>query len=170
MEIANEPIRQIAPASTDEGTPYRFELVNNSGHRYYAHTWTDLYTELSPPYGDMTVDEQWQMRLHHATSAQVHVQAFVNVSYPFDECSVAAQFVLSTGRSTQPPITCWEEPVPLVLLAHAYSPAGMLPKPEVGDTAEIWWIDPSDEESLLTSLHDVGYLSVNMHENNYALS
>ncbi|WP_431932167.1 hypothetical protein [Micromonospora sp. RP3T] len=44
------------------------------------------------------------------------------------------------------------------MVEGAYAPAGHLPRPVADPPAEILWIDPASDETLLRSLHYLGAL------------
>lgn len=153
----------VAPLDGD-GRPYDFEMIFDGGNdRAYAHAIDDLMDSLVPGYDGLDVAGQWNARLHTAALAQVNLQAYLNNTNPLDECSIDARRILNGGRHEQPSVATWAQPVPLVLLAHAYEPAGRIPRPQSvdGTPPNVVWIDPSDEETLLVSLHAAGYLVIN---------
>ena len=154
----------VAPQDAT-GRDYDFEVVADAGAtRHYAHTIPDLLDGLIPNYGTLDATGQWEARLHYATTAQVILQAYLSAEHDLSACSWSARAVLSLARDEQPSVAAWDEPVPLVLLATAYEPAGAIPRPRAVDGRDpnLVWVDPSDEESLLLSLHDAGYLVINV--------
>ena len=51
--------------------------------------------------------------------------------------------------------------MPLVLVSSFYEPDGPLPRPVALPPAQVLWIDPASDETLLTSLHEAGWVTVN---------
>lgn len=151
------------PAKPD-GALYAYELIYAGGtRRAYGDDLADLIEVVLPGYETWTEQQRWEARLHLAIRAQVVVQAEENATDAFRTLPTEAQAVLQDARHEPPTVVSWPYPVPLVLVASFYAPAGLVPRPvrEQGMAPNVIWIDPSDETSLLTSLHDAGFLTVN---------
>lgn len=151
------------PAKPD-GSLYAYELIYAGGtRRAYCDTLDDLIEVVLPGYAQWTEKQRWEARLHLAIRAQVVVQAEVNAVDAFRTLPADAQAVLLDARHEPPTVAAWAHPVPLVLVSSFYVPAGSVPRPvrEQGMAPNVVWIDPSDETSLLTSLHDAGFLTLN---------
>jgi hypothetical protein len=151
-----------APTRPD-GTAYRFEMLHaGATRRAYADTPGALLNVLVGGYADADDGEQWQSRLLLAARAQVLAQATVNAGEAFGRCTTRQQEILTGSRYEPPVVAAWDCPVPLVLIACYYMPAGLIPPPRAQDgmPPNVLWIDPSDDWSLLGSLHDLGVLAV----------
>ncbi len=156
------------PAPLDgHGDPYTFELIYDGGNsRTYAHQLSDLLEALVPGYGQLDAAQQWHARLRLAIDQQTLMQALLAVAYDFNDCSPAARAIVGGGRAHQPQVDTWDEPVPLILIETYYEPAGQLPRPRPldGRDPNVIWIDPSDSESLLLSLHGCGAVTINVRK------
>lgn len=151
------------PAKPD-GTLRAYELIHAGGtRRAYADDLADLIEVLLPGYEDWTEQQRWEARLHLSIRAQVVVQAEENATDAFRTLPADVQAVLQDARHEPPTVVSWPHPVPLVLVTSFYAPAGQVPRPvrEQGMAPNVIWIDPSDETSLLTTLHDAGFLTLN---------
>ena len=152
-----------APVKTD-GALYAYELIHAGGtRRAYADDLADLAEALLPGYDTWTEQQRWEARLHLAIRAQVVVQAEANAVEAFRVLPRDAQAILMDARHEPPTVRTWGHPVPLVLVTSFYVPAGKVPRPvrEQGMAPNIIWIDPSDELSLLHTLHDAGFVTIN---------
>lgn len=153
-----------APQDVD-GRDYTYEVVLSGGvDRQYGHTLEGLLTSLIDGYDTLSIQQQWEARLHYATTSQVIVQAHLTANGNLADCSERGRVILSLARAEQPSVATWDEPIPLVAIATAYEPAGTIcrPGPTEGREPNVFWIDPSDDETLLLSLHDLGFLTINI--------
>lgn len=151
------------PAKPD-GALFAYELIYAGGtRRAYADDLADLIEILLPGYDAWTEQQRWEARLHLAIRAQVVVQAEENACDAFHTLPNHAQALLQDARHEPPTVASWSYPVPLVLVTSFYAPAGLAPRPvrEQGMASNVIWIDPSDETSLLTTLHDAGFVTLN---------
>lgn len=154
-----------------EGHAYRFEMIFDGGaRRAYADTWTELneaiigddYDELGPD------DSGAAERLFFAVGAQVQLQALILDRHP---AAVKAEIedrhrqILLATRDTPPLIGEWDCEVPLVLVTVYYDPYDSTARPQGltidgVENANLIWIDPSDEETLVRSLDRAGVIQV----------
>jgi hypothetical protein len=151
------------PAPTcPDGTPYRFEMIfDGGGWRAYADEPADLVAQLIPGYGDLDSPvARAEARIAYATSAQVALQANLNSERGLDGCDEQERLVLLGPRHQPPAPLVWRAPVPLVLVTTFYRPQGALHTPATEPPGEIWWIDPGDDITLLTSLHRTGLITL----------
>lgn len=145
-----------------DGRPYQYELIYDGGRwRAYADDFRTLVGELIDGYNELT-DEAGRAaaRTDYAIRVQVVSQAQLNVDYPLDQCSPEQESVLMGSRDTPPIVETWTAPVPLVLVSTFYAPHTETPQPAAEAPGEILWIDPSDDRSLLVSLHRFGVVVV----------
>lgn len=150
------------PTRTD-GSLYRYELVYaGHTHRTYADTPIELVEALIEGYETMNEQARWEARLLYAIRVQVLVQAELNLAESFASLPLDVQTILQGPRHDPPVVPRWAHPVPLVLVASFYAPAALIPRPvrDQGMAPNVLWIDPSDDDSLLASLHDLGVVSV----------
>jgi len=155
-----------APRRPD-GSTYRYEMIHAGGtRRAYADTATALTAALIEGYLDLDAAGQWHARLALAARAQVAVQAHLNTADSFHRATSQQQEILNGPRHEPPVVAAWDCPIPLVLVATHYEPAGLCPRPRAldGMPPNVIWIDPSDDLSLLGSLHDVSVIA--LHEAN----
>jgi hypothetical protein len=147
----------------EDGTLHRYELVY-AGHtrRVYADTEAALIDVLIPEYVSMSEQQQWEARLSYMIRAQVIAQAGLNAVDAFETLDHTAKTILQGPRHEPPVVPTWACPVPLVLIASFYTPAGTNPRPvsEAGMEPNIIWVDPSDDVTFLNSLHDIGVISL----------
>jgi hypothetical protein len=147
-----------------DGRPYRFEMIYaGGGLRAYADEPAELVDVLSPGYGDLPGDdERRDARVGLVLDAQVRVQALLataDAGEPLRDCTEEERAVLLGGRHVPPSPATWTAPVPLVLVATFYRPAGTLPRPEGPAELQIW-LDPADDWTLLVSLHEAGVIQL----------
>ncbi len=160
------------PPTTKGGGQYRYELSYDGDHRRaYADTLTELCSALIEDYDPAAITQRLvdeyvladeleaqvtgeldELRILHTVGIQVRLQADINAHEPIDQLPADQQQVLRGDRVTQPAITRWDAPVPLVLSTHDYLPEGELARP----TGNIIWLDPRDEATFLESLASAG--------------
>lgn len=147
----------------EDGSLHRYELVY-AGHtrRVYADTEEALIDVLIPGYAEMSEMSRWEARLAYMTRAQVIAQAGLNATDAFHTLSHAQQVILQGPRHEQPVVPTWSCPVPLILVASYYEPAGRNARPvrDQGMAPNVIWVDPSDDTTFLASLHDIGVISL----------
>lgn len=74
--------------------------------------------------------------------------------------------VLLAPRTVQPAPERWAAPVPLVLVADLFEPAGVLPRPVSNPRdgappgTNLMWVDASTDDSLVRSLARAGHLQL----------
>lgn len=163
------PVAPVAPAApvapvNPAGQPYALEMIYAAeGRRAYADEPADLVDVLAPGYRDGDEAARWKHRLHLAARYQVLIQAEMNTDPAYASLPIDQQQTLSSDRSVPPNPATWDCPIPLVLIATHYQPAGPLARPRDADglPPNVWWIDPSDEWTLLATLTDLGAVQVN---------
>jgi hypothetical protein len=150
-----------APPRPD-GRPYQYELIYDGGRwRAYADDFRSLMGELIDGYVEMTDDaERARARSEYAVRIQVVSQARLNAEHPLDQCTPEQEAVLMGTRDTPPVVETWTAPVPLVLVSTFYQPHAETPAPVAEAPGHILWIDPTDDRSLLLSLHHLGVVVV----------
>ncbi|MFB4289865.1 hypothetical protein ACBI99_19650 [Nonomuraea sp. ATR24] len=149
-----------APAGPD-GLPYRFEMIHAGGRlRGYAGEPAELVAMLVPGYAELPgEDGRAAARVRLALDLQVRLQAELAAGR-LGACTAEERAVLLGPRHEPPAPARWTAPVPLVLVAAFYEPAGPLPRPS-GPAGLQVWLDPADDWTLLTSLHTAGLITVN---------
>jgi hypothetical protein len=165
--VTRNPRGAISPKVPlhDDGTHYNFELIYGGlEYRAYADSVTELCEELIPGYAHAATDvDQAALRIAFAVSEQVRLQAVIVAEAGLDGCSDEQRRILLGSREHPPAIEEWSAPVPLVLVDSFYEPIGELVRPtesSEGQRQDIIWLSPSDETSLLNSLHDAGVIVV----------
>lgn len=149
------------PPARPDGQPYPYELITPAW-RGYADDFAGLASLLLDGYGEPgTEEERQEARLRYAADVQVPIQADLAAGKELQECSEQEKDVLLAPRDTPPAVREWRAPVPLVLVTTFYQPHGDLPRPDVSGPGQIMWIDPGSDESLLVSLHQAGWITVN---------
>lgn len=151
-----------APTRAD-GTRHAYEMLY-AGHtrRAYADTHEALVGVLIEGYSTMTEQQKWEARLAYTIRAQVIAQAELNAVDAFETLTSAQRAILQGPRHVPPVVPTWSCPVPLVLISTYYQPAGPDARPvrEAGMEPNVIWLNPSDDETFLTSLHDIGVISL----------
>lgn len=162
------------PPRTQQGQLYRYEMIYDSGHRRaYANTLTELCTALIEEYDPDTIAARLadqhpasaqrdrhtnrtldRLRILYTVKVQIWLQALINSQADLDHVTPHQRGVLRGQRTTQPAIDHWHTSVPLVLSTHEYQPHGPLAKPD----GNIIWINPRDEQTLLTTLNKTGWI------------
>lgn len=156
----NEPMVPAPPRRSD-GDLYRFELVEPEGRwRAYSDDASLLVGELIQGYVEADEAIRGRARRELAVYAQVVTQALVVVDRGTDGCSADDLAILEGMRDEQPRVDLWTAPVPLLLVEDYYAPAGVLPRPLIVEPGEVIWIGAGSDESLLRSLHRIGWLTL----------
>jgi hypothetical protein len=149
------------PPARPDGQPYAYELVAPAW-RGYADTFTGLASLLIDGYGGLGgEDARQEARLRYAADVQVPVQAALAQGADLGACSDTEKQALLGARDKPPAVGSWTSPVPLVLVTAFYQPAGDLAWPRASGPGKVIWIDPSSDETLLVSLHEAGWVTVN---------
>ena len=166
-QIRSGPDAQTVPAAPERpGLPYRFEMVYAGGaRRAYADSSASLIDVLYPGYLMTGDTDRWVARIALAIRAQVALQAAVNTEHDLASLPQQQYALLQGPRHIPPTPRVWNCPVPLILVDTYYEPTGPIPVPMAnlnGDEPNLLWIRPSDDYSLLCSLHDLGAIS--LHE------
>lgn len=153
-----------APPHPDRGRWHYEMLYAGLTRRAYADNATALMVPLCPGYLGLSPAHRWEARLLLAARAQVACQAVYNTAETLTQMPVIDQKIAQGPRHTPPTVPHWNYPTPLILIATYYAPLGRIPKPQPVDglPANIIWIDPTDDLSLLESLHDIDYIA--LHE------
>ena len=158
--------RPPVPPRRADGTNYRYEMIFDGGNfRGYADTAHELVTYLIPGYDALPDrDARTRARIRFALDLAVRLQGVIMVDMEDDllQLTPAERDLLGRSRATPPAIGQWTASVPLVLLTTDYMPFTSTPRPrgvagpDGRQDANILWIDPTDEGTLLNSLADVG--------------
>ncbi|MEV0203062.1 hypothetical protein [Nonomuraea sp. NPDC050691] len=160
--VADRP--PLAPAKGD-GSLYRYEMIFAGGSlRAYADDPAELVAAFHPGYDTLETPEQrHEARLRAALDAQVRIQAELAADDPLEACSPEERAVLLGGRHVPPAPEEWTAPVPLVLVTSFYEPEGSLPRPRGPEELQVW-LDPTDDWTLLSTLHAAGAIHVAMSQ------
>ncbi|GHJ15393.1 hypothetical protein [Micromonospora sp. AKA38] len=158
IRVRTRPGSAPTPIRKPDGTFYRFELTEPGDRwRAYADEPADLVAELAPWYAAGSAAGRAAARQSIAQRLRAVLQAQL---LAFSDAREHTPEQMHALRGTADPaaITVWTTETPLVLIEGAYAPAGLLPRPVAEPPAEILWIDPASDESLLRSLHYLGAL------------
>lgn len=159
------PTPETGLPTREDGSLYRFELVYAGfTARAYADTHADLINYLIDGYSTMSQTEQWHARLAYMARAQTIVQASLNTHPLFGSLPHDQKTILQGSRHEPIAVASWDCPVPLILIASHYKPAGDIEKPRAVDgmPPNVIYVDPSDDATFLESLHDISVVS--LHE------
>ncbi|MFI2710501.1 hypothetical protein ACH495_10285 [Micromonospora sp. NPDC018662] len=158
IRVRTRPGSTPAPVRKPDGTLYRFELTEPGDRwRAYADEPADLVAELVPWYAERSEADRADAR---RSIAQRLREVFQSQLLAFTDARehTPEQLLALRGAADPAAITVWTTETPLVLIEGAYAPTGHLPRPVADPPAEILWIDPASDESLLRSLHYLGAL------------
>lgn len=161
--IANPTATEPTPPAPTRpaGGPYRFCMIFDAGRRRaFADTARDLLPLLIADYpAQGSPVAAAAARLEYAVRCQTALQAQLLADpYALRHCDPTERQLLMSSRAEPPQIQRWSGPVPLVLVTTFYAPTTFRPRPEADGGAEVWWIDPSEELTLLQDLHRYGLL------------
>lgn len=158
-----------APTRPDGGAYPWCMYYRGDAEVAFADTPTDLLCALLPDYATLTPTDAAVARIELGTAAATIIQAHVLAEADPASLTEADRTTLTAPRigADAPHPEWWTCPVPLIVVTTAYTPYTDLPRPASGisDTADapnLWWVRPDTEETLLTSLHEIGYLRL-MH-------
>lgn len=153
----------------DAGSPYPLGMVMPSGESFcYADSYSDLVCALIPDYAHAkTEEDKAYLRIVLADNAAVRRQADILAQLDVDEVSDGDWATLNAPKTGEgaPEGIWWRSDIPLILVTTTYQPfTGRLrpgsKKDGVQKDNAVWWVDPTDEETLLTTLHEIGYVRV----------
>jgi hypothetical protein len=158
IRVTTGPGGTPPPIRKPDGTRYRFELTEPGDRwRAYADDPADLVAELVPRYAERSGADRAEVRRAVARRLRAVLQRQL-LAFSDAREHTPAQLRALRGTADPAAITGWTAGTPLVLVEGAYAPAGPLPRPVAAPAAEILWIDPATDESLLRSLHYLGAL------------
>ncbi len=160
----------VAPPLNEAGRFYEYGLYYEGGRTIaWSDSFEELVNVLTPGYLD-TTDEQERLvkRITLAISAQRTVQAqlYVDADSDLVRALTDQERALLDGSSRdQPVIEDWNSDIQLVLITTRYQPHTDTPAPvsKHGPYLQVpnmLWIDPITDESLMTSLHEIGWVRV----------
>lgn len=146
----------VSPKDTDHR--WRFEMIYGGGvWKGHADTPEQLVEALIPGYASITQPAvRAQARLELARVAQAHWQAELIDRFSPENCTPEQRDTLLAVPMTAPQIQTWNAPLPLVLITTDYAPI----RPEAAPTGNVLWIDPSGDWELLTTLADLGVITL----------
>ncbi|WP_327591334.1 hypothetical protein OHA25_60385 (plasmid) [Nonomuraea sp. NBC_00507] len=150
----------VSAPQRPEGGYYDLELIYDAGRwRAYGDTPAELLELLLPGYQQQDAQQQYQARIRAAVDVQVALQAQLNSANPelVTRCTDEQRAILVGDRDRPPAPEAWTAPMPLVLVTSFYEPDGELGRPTAAGDAIIW-LDPSNDWSLLESLHRAGWI------------
>lgn len=148
------------PPAPPDGKPYRYGMTRGGWHGY-ADTAEELAALLITGYELLAGDSmRLRARIGYGAGVRIPIQARVTANRDLGACTAEQRAIVLGTRDTPPPVTEWLAPVPLVLVSSFYAPGGLLQRPVPAPGCEIIWIDPQTCQSLLTSLHAAGWISL----------
>jgi len=159
--------------------PEPHEMLNNDGERWqyavatdrgtiFADSATGILGVLIPGYADIPQstegDQQatvarWEFAAQVAQMVQERVAGEAEAEGLWDSEAADEDVLTPLFQPKDQPVEdlpMWAHPVPLVLIWTDYSPY----TERLAPRGNVWWIDPSDELSLLKTLHEVDVLSL----------
>lgn len=168
--VQNTREGEQAPAapSHPDGREWAYEMIYAAGdNRAYADTPTDLLDALIDGYSTLDGTAQAHARISLAQSARVTMQATF-IAERGDGLTPEQRDILNTPQT--PHTGPWDSLVPLVVLTSDYQPYTDLPRPiglpGANDAlTNIAWIDVSTDETLIETLHTLGFITVGYDSN-----
>jgi hypothetical protein len=155
----------ISPPMHTDGRGYLYCMYFHGDLEVaFADSYEELMDVLIPGYNEMTDEDQAFNRIRLAQAAAAQVQAAIIASVEEGELSEAEYEVLMAPRAAkQPRADWWRSEVPLVAVETSYQPFTDVPRPAsalsaTADAPNLWWVRPAEDEDLLLSLHEIGYL------------
>jgi hypothetical protein len=148
-----------AAAVHGDGTPYPFEVAYE-GWRIWADSAEEILNVVAEGYSEQPEQSRKNTRLRIAIAAQAMTQHLLNAGELFDHCTEEEAQTLLCDPGVPLVVEKWRCGIPLVLVTCYYKPLGDLPQPVVTPPGQIWWIDPSTDQSLLETLNGVRWLDL----------
>lgn len=165
--LTNTNESSFIPPTKENGEDYIYCMYyNNDTEVAFADTPQELLNVLIPGYETQTDEEQDFLRIRLAQSVAALIQSEVLEIFSANPLSEKEWKTLTYPKSK--PITetiIWDNPTPLILVETCYKPyTEYLPpisqKSQGPKTENLCWIKPTEDEELLISLHEVGYIRV----------
>lgn len=161
-----EPGEQGFAPLHEDGTGYAYCLYfNDNSEIAFADTLTELVSALIPGYANLTETDRDVERIRYAQTAAAEVQAEILLHIDESDVTPEQWAALTSPRFLpQPRADWWTTDVPLVVVETGYAPYTETPRPAsalqdgIEEDNPIWFINPAEEETLLDTLHSVGYL------------
>lgn len=169
VQNTREGDEPVAPSRREDGSYFPFGVYFDGGRTIaWGDDFEDLIDAMSPGYLDKDDQDRLITRITVAIKAQSAVQAqvFVEASDEDIQALTPEQERLVNGSNRErPEIADWTSEIPLVLVTTAYQPHTDTPRPVSSygpyhEVPNMWWINPEDDESLMTDLHTIGYVRV----------
>jgi hypothetical protein len=168
IRVATEHAESNEVVLSADGRPYPLGMVMPDGEDFcYADSMRDLICALIPEYErEQEESEKAFLRIVLADRAATIRQAEILVDCDPGSLS-ESEWATLTAPKTGPDSASaawWRSAVPLLLVSTSYEPYTPRPRPASNQDGvkpdNLFWIDPTDEESLIESLHSVGYVRV----------
>lgn len=167
VSIRNSSSREKPPSAPTkgDGRPHRYEMIYaGAARRAYADDAVTLIDALIPGYASVAdASDRAARRLRLALDVQVRLQAQLAIGGDLGACTDEQRAVIFGGRDIPPSLARWDAPVALVLVTVFYAPLGEIRRPE-GPADRQVWLDPSDDWTLLRSLHAAGVVHVGVRD------
>jgi hypothetical protein len=155
----------VSPPTHEDGKGYRYCMYfRNDADVAFSDTYDELMDVIIPGYEEMDDAEQAYQRIRLAQAAAAQIQAMILAEIEEDAVSPEEYAILTAPRGAkQPEANWWTSDVPLVVVETSYQPFTDVPRPASGisaaaDAPNLIWLRPAENEELLLSLHEVGYL------------
>ena len=150
----------------DSGKPYLMGMVMPNGEDFcYADSFYDLVCALIPDYAFASDEaERAYLRIVAADLGATIRQADIIVQIDPSDVTEGEWATLNAPKTGELAARAdwWRCQVPLIAVTTSYEPFIPRPRPASKNDGTrggtLWWVDPQDEESLITSLHEIGYI------------
>lgn len=155
------------PPIKENGEEYIYCMYyNNDADIAFADTPQELLNLLIPGYSTQSDEEQDFLRIRLAQSVAALIQSEVLELFSTNPITEDEWKILTFPKSKPIPETVvWRNSTPLILVETCYKPyTEYLPpisyKQQGPKIENLCWIKPTEDEELLISLHEVGYIRV----------
>jgi hypothetical protein len=162
--VVPNPSMAQEPPEPPQGQTFGYEMIFDAGKsRAWANDAADMLDALSPGYLNADAAERLRARYRLATHVIAITQGLLLADHIGDlqaDPTLSAAFATGGG---QPDITVWASPIPLIVLDLHYAPFTERLRPEATAAGNLLWFQAYDEEEMLTSLHQSGFISLARH-------
>lgn len=150
----------------DKGTTYPFGMtMPNKEDFCYADSFRDLVCALIPDYAHTdSENEKAYLRIIAADMGATIRQAEIILEVDPSDVSESDWATLNAPKTGELAATAdwWRSNIPLIAITTSYEPFVSRPRPASKNDglreSNVWWVDPSSDESLIMTLHEIGYI------------
>ncbi len=157
----------VNPANPDGGSFYYCVVMPDGEDYLYADSLTDVLAYLIPSYLELDEEDKAVERIRLAGSIATTMQAVILSALPQETVS-SEEWAILIAPKLGPKVAradWWGSPIPLIVVETSYVPYTSSSRPasatSEGHKADnLWWVRPTDDDNLVISLHEIGYLHI----------